>query len=262
MNMLLYVPGILFLLVILFRVVLPLIKEPRWKRLIDSARYQRNKENPKKSDDLLAKAVSSAPERPEPVMEYYLNYSDPGDLQHRFKVLHEGWKRTGDTPLAFMVGSAYVEEGELETAEHILGEAKVLDYMRKRRVFVYVHLLRELGKLDDAEKAYFTVLGHTRMNKEQTLDEQTALDLCPYLFLLKSRGEDPSPVMERIPLTSVRSDMGWADLQLQFQEMKEASRLARTGIHGPAEAFNRRREAFLEDHLNLIKAHISRVKAP
>jgi len=72
MSKLLFLPGALFLLVILFRVVIPYFSVAAWKRLIDSALYHRSRGENVKSDILIDKALKKYPSQPEVYLDYFL----------------------------------------------------------------------------------------------------------------------------------------------------------------------------------------------
>ncbi len=50
--------------------------------------------------------------------------------------------------------------------------------------------------------------------------------------------------------------MGWRDLLQYFQELQDKNKPATTGIHGSPKEFNRRKTAFYQKHLNLVKSYL------
>ena len=150
MRYILFLPGAIFLLVIFFRMVLPLIKNPAWKRLIDDARYERSKENSAKSDLLLEKAIKKYPSIGQVYLEYFLNYSDSADLQQRFLLLLEGYKNTKDIVLGFFIGNTYLEEGDYINALNFLKQNETVSYMMDKHIPLLAQLYYEEGEYEKA----------------------------------------------------------------------------------------------------------------
>ena len=257
MNKLLYLPGLLFLLVTFFRVLLPILKTPAWKRIIDSARYERVK---KKSDKLLLKAVEKYPDQPAVYLEYYLNHSDSGDLQSRFEILKKGWEQTQDTTLSFFIGSAYLEEGELEAASKHLETAEVKDYISRKHVFLLPLLYRDQNRLKEAEEEFWDFHGVKKTNekgKAEALSAMSAQDMIPLALILKDQSRDWRKIMASAPVKSVHSDMSWTDYRNQLEESLSQLQEARTGISGPPERFNQKRRQFYQERLSLIDEYMA-----
>lgn len=255
MNKLLYLPGLLFLLVTFFRVLLPILKTPAWKRLIDSARYERVKKRPEKSDRLLLKAVEKFPDQPAVYLEYYLNHSDSGDLKSRFEIIKKGWERTKDTTLSFFIGSAYLEEGELEAASRHLETEEVRDYIQRKHIFLLPLLYRDQNRLNEAEEEFWNFHGVKKTNekgKTEALSTMSAQDIIPLALILKAQNRDWKKVMAHAPVKSVHSDMSWTDYREQLEESLDQLQEARTGITGSPERFNQKRKDFYRERLALI----------
>lgn len=256
MNKLLYLPGLLFLLVIFFRVILPLIKQPAWKRLLDSARYERHQKNNEKSDKLLTRALHTYPDRPEVALEYYLNHSDSTDLKNRFEILKNSWEKTQSPPLAFFLGSAFLEEGDLEEAGKILTRDDVKAYMESKRIGLLVQYWYELGEYDKAEEQYFSAFNGSGQSREKFLEGTTAMDLLPLVMIKKARGGDWKKLMDLVPRSSIHTDMSWKDCLAGLKEQKSEIKPAVTGIYGDPGNFNRRRRLFFEERIALIESYL------
>jgi len=266
MNKLLFLPGILFLLVIFFRVFLPMIKNPAWKRALNNARYERSRKKMEKSDSILKKAISSYPNQPEVYLEFYLNHSKSTDLKERFDALYKGWENTKDTTLAFFIGSAYLEEGILDKAEEFLEMPAVHDYVKAQHIFLHPQLYIDQKRWEDAEKSFWDFHNLTKADKKErmsSLSEMSALDVIPLITILKAQNKNWQEVMQLIPVKSFHSTMSWVDLRAQFKENLSTLQKAKTGIHGSPENFNRRRKSFFQERLDMVEDWIklSKVKS-
>lgn len=263
MNKLLFLPGILFLLVIFFRVLLPLIKTPGWKRALNNARYERSRKNMEKSDKILFKAITSFPNQPAVYLEYYLNHSKSNDLKERFEVLYKGWENTKDTTLAFFIGSAYLEEGMLDKAEEFLEMPQVNEYVKAQHIFLLPQLYIDQEKWVAAEEAYWEYHNLDKEDKKErmsSLSGMSAQDVIPLIQILKAQDKNWQEVMKLIPAKSFHSSMSWSDLKDQLTENIASMEKAETGISGSPKSFNKRRETFFQDRLNLVEEWISSSK--
>jgi len=257
MRYILFIPGALFLLVIFFRVVLPLLKNPVWKRLIDDARYERSKENFNKSDILLEKAIKKHPLIGQVYLEYFLNYSDSSDLQKRFLVLLEGYKNTGNTVLGFFIGNTYLEEGDYINALHFLEQKETVNHMKNKHIPLLAQLYYEEGDYEKAaleyEQFYRNVFNDKRPLKE-LLSEQSASDLILYSLIIHEAGGEWESVMSLIPKSSVHLESSWQDYLDQLQNKLKNLKPAITGINGDPGEFNRKRKLYYTSRINLIQS--------
>lgn len=264
MNKLLYLPGLLFLLVIFFRVILPLLKTPGWKRSLDAARYERAKKN-FPSPIVLEKAVDKYTDQPAVYLEYYLNHSNAADLQNRFSVLLKGHERTHDTALAFFMGSAYLEEGDWERAEAILEQPDIKNYLSEKHIFLLPLLYMEKQDWQKAEEAFWDYHRINPQNikaRDESLCSMSAQDLLPLVLIQRARGKDWKQTMAILPIKSVHSDMSWNDYREQLVERLESLKEASTGIQGSPDRFNRRRRDFFNERLALVDEWIVWAKKP
>jgi len=190
-------------------------------------------------------------------LEYYLNHSDSTDLQSRFSILKTGWEKTGSVPLGFFLGAALLEEGDLEEAESFLLREDIADYQRTRRIGLTVQLWMEKGDYLRAEETYFQVYDPSGLPEEEALAGITAQDLLPLILIRKAAGRDWQGLLNRIPRSSIHTDMSWQDCLAGMKDQRSALKPARTGIHGDAGRFNRRRKAYYDERIALIEAHLS-----
>ncbi len=257
MRYILFLPGAIFLLVIFFRVVLPLIKNPAWKRLIDDARYERSKKNSEKSDLLLNKAIKKSPSTGQVYLEYFLNYSDSADLQQRFTLLLKGYKNTKDIVLGFFIGNTYLEEGEYIKALHFLEQKEIVDYMKVKHIPLLAQLYYEEGEYKKAsfeyEQFYRTVFNDDRPLNE-LLSEQGASELILYALIRHDSGEDWKSIMSLIPKSSIHIESSWQDYLDQLQNKLKELKPALTGINGNPGEFNRKRKLYYTSRINLIQS--------
>ena len=260
MNLYLFlIPGALFLLVVFFRVGLPFIKNPAWKRTIDNARYYRHMEKTEKSDTLLEKAVQKYPERPEVYAEYFLNHSNSRDLRQRMEVLLTGFGKTGDTALAFFIGNGYLENGDFESARRYLDTETCREYMIQRKIPSFAQLLYDEGRFEEAESEFldfYRKVFRTSDTGPEILDDLSAQELALYILILKAQDKAWRGVMERIPRTSVHSDMGWKDYLALLKDEYGALRPAVTGISGDPSEFNRRRNEYFKERIKLVESFL------
>jgi tetratricopeptide (TPR) repeat protein len=255
----LFLPGGLFLLVIFFRVALPAIKLPAWKRRLQKAQYERLRKNFDKSDRILAQAVEKFPDRPDVYLEYFLVHSASQDLKHRFEVLLTGYERTKSADLAFFIGSAYLEEGLFEKAEHYLCREGVEAYMINKKVPLLAQLYYEDGRLERAEEEYLRF--HRKLDPQAADDKEllsalSAQDLCLYVLISKALGADWRQIMDLVPKSSVHSEMSWKDYLSLLQEQYGKLEPASTGIQGDPGAFNRHRREFFQERIQLIESYL------
>ncbi|MCK5198306.1 MAG: hypothetical protein KAR21_08145 [Spirochaetales bacterium] len=257
MRYILFLPGAIFLLVIFFRVVLPLLKNPAWKRLIDDARYERSRENSGKSDLLLEKAIKKYASIGQVYLEYFLNYSDSSDLQKRFLLLLEGYKNTGDTVLGFFIGNTYLEEGDYINALNFLKQIEIVNYMKDKHIPLLAQLYYEEGDYNKAsleyEQFYRTVFNDKRPLNE-LLSEQSASDLILYSLIIHEAGGEWESVMSLIPKSSVHIESSWRDYLDQLQNQLKNLKPAITGINGDPGEFNRKRKLYYTSRINLIQS--------
>ncbi|MBI9102554.1 MAG: hypothetical protein JEY99_09075 [Spirochaetales bacterium] len=259
MNKLLFLPGILFLFVIFFRVILPLIKTPAWKRALNSARYERVQKNMEKSDRYLTLAVNKYPNEPAVYLEYYLNHSESQDLFSRFETLHKGWELTKDTALEFFIGSVYLEEGDFEKAAAILEKPEIVDYTSSRHIFIHPLLYMDMGDYDKALEEYWKFHGVNPANEAEiqaAISSQSAQDLLPLVMIQRSTGGPWLETMKNVPAKSMHSDMSWTDYEKQLKEQLKNLKPAKTGIFGSPERFNARRKKFYNERLDIVKEGI------
>lgn len=259
MNLYLFlIPGGLFLLVIFFRVVLPYLKTPPWKRLLDNARYERHAERFEKSDSLLEKALHKFPDRPEVYLDFFLNHSSSEDLKRRVAVLSRGFERTGDTALAFFLGNAYLEHGKFDQARTYLDTPECRAYMAEHRIPLFAQLLYEEGSYEQAEKeflSFYQGVFNTK-GKEKTLEDLSAQELSLYVLIVKAMHGDWRSYMERIPKTSFHSDMSWKDYLRMLREEYGNLKPAVTGIDGAVSEFNRRRNEYFRERISLVESYL------
>ncbi len=264
MNLYLFlIPGALFLLVVFFRVGLPYLKSPAWKRMIDNARYYRHRENLDKSDALLEKAVGKFPDRPEVYTEYFLNHSQSSDLKMRMAVLVAGYERTEDTVLSFFLGNALFENGDFTEARKYLDTDACREYMIHLRVPLFAQLLYEENSFNEAEiefLSFYNAVFHESNGSERILGDLSAQELTLYVLILKALKKDWRKVMNIVPRTSVHSDMGWKDylslLRDEYRDLKPAV----TGISGDPSEFNRRRAVFYRERIKLVETYLQQPK--
>jgi tetratricopeptide (TPR) repeat protein len=255
----LFLPGGLFLLVIFFRVALPAIKLPAWKRRLQKAQYERLRKNFDKSDRILSQALEKFPDRPDVYLEYFLVHSASEDLKHRFETLRKGYERTGSADLAFFIGSAYLEEGLFDQAETYLRREGVEAYMVNKKVPLLAQLYYESGRPQKAEEEYlrfYRKLDPQAGDDKELLGALSAQDLCLYVLIQKSLGADWRQTMDLVPKSSVHSDMSWKDylslLREQFNKLEPAT----TGIQGDPGEFNRHRREFFQERIQLIESYL------
>jgi len=259
MNLYLFlIPGGLFLLVVFFRAGLPYLKTPAWKRLIDSARYNRHMEKFEKSDEILEKALKKFPDRPEVYLEYFLNHSESTDLEKRVDVLRSGFERTGDTVLAFFLGNAHLENGDFETARRYIDTDDCRLYMIEHKIPLIAQVLYEEGRYQEAEEEFFSFYRRVfnASGTDDVLEDLSAQELVLYVLILKARGGDWRSVMKRIPKTSFHSDMSWKDYLSMLQDEYRSLEPATTGIKGDPSEFNRRRNEFFRERISLVESYL------
>ncbi len=257
MRYILFLPGAIFLLVIFFRVVLPLMKNPAWKRLIDDARYERSRENFSKSDLLLEKAIKKYASIGQVYLEYFLNYSDSANLQKRFLVLLEGYKKTADTVLGFFIGNTYLEDGDYINALNFLKQDEIVSYMIDKHIPLLAQLYYEESDYNKAsleyEQFYRTVFTDERPLNE-ILSEQSTSELILYALIIHDSGKDWKSIMSLIPKSSVHIESSWRDYLDQLQSQLKSLKPAITGINGDPGEFNRKRKLYYTSRINLIQS--------
>jgi tetratricopeptide (TPR) repeat protein len=255
----LFLPGGLFLLVIFFRVAMPAIKLPAWKRRLQKAQYERLRKNFGKSDSILAGALEKFPDRPDVYLEYFLVHSASEDLQHRFEVLRAGYERTKSADLAFFIGSAYLEEQMFDQAETYLRKEGVETYIRNKKVPLLAQLYYEKAEFPRAEEEYlrfYRQLEPEAADEAELLGALSAQDLCLYVLIRKALGADWRQTMSLVPKSSVHSDMSWKDYLSLLQEQYSKLKPATTGIQGDPGAFNRHRREFFQERIQLIESYL------
>ena len=259
MLKLLFLPGALFLLVILFRVVIPYISTAPWKRLIDSALYHRSRKEYDKSDMLLQKAVSKYPGQPEVYLDYFLNYGDEGNLKDRFEILMKGYQITADRVLAFFIGSTYLEHGLFTEAEKYLSTEESRKYMLETGITLLPELYYEKGDYARAEEEYvdfYSGLYKNDRNFSDTLKEMSPKDLITLALIRKASDGDYMSIMNLAPKTSVHSGMSWRDLLTSLQEKFKSLNPAVSGITGDPGDFNRKRRDYFQTRIKLIESYL------
>ena len=259
MLKLLFLPGALFLLVILFRVVIPQISTAPWKRLLDNARYHRHRKEMDKSDKLLEKAVLKYPERPEVYLEYFLNNSDSADLKKRFDIISAGYKKTGDPVLRFFIGSTYLEHGLFSDADRHLDNPGCREYMLSKGITLLPELYYEQGDYDKAEtefEDFYRRLYNDDRDFNELLSEMSPQDLIMIALIKKAAGEDYKTIMDFAPKTSVHSNMSWRDFLSVLHGKLNSLDPATIGIQGDAGEFNRKRREYFQSRIQLIESYL------
>ena len=256
----LFLPGALFLGVILLRVVIPYISTSGWKRILDSARYSRFHKDFNKADRLLEKAVEKYPNQAEVYLEYFLNHSDSTNLEHRFKILNRGYEKTKDTALSFFLGSTYLEHGEFDKAIFHLNGKECRNYMKARRLTLLPQLYYEQGRYSAAEKEfidfYSDLFGIENAEFESNLDRLSPQELLTLAMIKKESGFEYSKILNLAPKSSFHSDMSWKDLLQSLKESFNALEPAVTGIDGDPGEFNRRRKEYYSRRIRLIESYL------
>ena len=189
--------------------------------MLNNARFERSRKNMEKSDKILSSAVEKFPGESAVYLEYFLNHSNGADLKSRFDVLSRGYETTGAVPLAFFIGSSFLEEGELDKAQEILTEEKVAAYIKDKHVFILPLLYIEQEQWDAAENAFWAAHGadhEDEIKKEKLLEEMSAQDLLPLVMINRAKGLDWVTTMARVPMSSIHSDMSWIDYRTQLDE--------------------------------------------
>ena len=259
MAKLLFLPGALFLLVIFFRVVLPYISTAPWKRIIDSALYHRSRKEFDKSDALLNKALQKYPDRPEVYLEYFLNYSESENLKNRFEVILEGYKKTNDVVLCFFIGSTYLEHGQFNEAESLLGSSECRRYMLKKGVTLLPQLYFEMGDYTKAEsefELFYRELYNEDGKFEKVLEEMSPEDLIMLALIKKHSGQDYLNIMNYSPKSSIHSDMSWQDLRSSLQDKIKNLKPVTVSITGDPGEFNKKRKEYFQNRIQLIESYL------
>lgn len=255
-TILLLIPGFLFLLVIFFRVVLPMIKTPSWKRAINDAVYQRHRENYEKADAILEKAVNKFTDRPEIYLEYFLYHSDNRNLKHRFEVLLKGWEKTRSPALAFFIGSAYLEDGNIQKAQEFLEKPETRTYMSEKRFPLLAQMYYEKGEYEKAEEEFNRVM----LNEENGIEnvEDLSPDELVLLALIKQeKGEDWKTVMQGAPKSGIQASMTWKDYLKTLNEKTRELTPAQVGIEGDPGSFNKRRKDYFNERIHIVRNYLS-----
>ena len=260
MNLsILFLPGVLFLLVILFRVIVPLLKTPGWQRLLQQVRYLRHKGEAEKGDRLLQKAVEKYPRQAEVYLEYFLNHSNSEDLKGRFAILQKGFEQTKNRAIAFFIGSGYLEEGMFSEAVEYLEAPGCREYLLEKRIPLLSQLYYEKGDYKRARKeylAFYRKIFTDVRGEEELLKLQSPQELILFALIQKSLDLSWSRTMALIPKKGVHADMSWKDylslIKEQFEELKPAA----TGIRGNAGEFNRRRREYFRERIRLVEGHL------
>ncbi len=255
----LFLPGVLFLLVILFRVIVPLLKTPGWQRLLQQARYLRHKGEAERGDQLLQNAVEKYPQQPEVYLEYFLNHSNSKDLKGRFAILQKGFEQTKNRAIAFFIGSGYLEEGMFSEAAEYLEAPGCREYLLEKRIPLLPQFYYEQGDYKRARKEYLAfyrkVFTDVR-DEEELLKLQSPQELILFALIQKSLDLSWGRTMALIPKKGVHADMSWKDylalIKEQFEELKPAA----TGIRGDAGEFNRRRREYFEERISLVESYL------
>lgn len=257
MRYILFLPGAIFLLVIFFRVILPLIRDPGWKHLIDDARYERSKENFNKSDILLEKAIKKYPLIGQVYLEHFLNYSNPSDLEKRFLILIEGYEKTKDAVLGFFIGNTYLEEGDYTNALTFLNKEETIKYMKDKHISLLSQLYYENGDYEKAaleyEQFYRDVFSDKRPLNE-LLSEQDASELILYALISSKSNGDWKSIMALIPKSSIHIQSSWRDYLVQLQTKLQNLKPAISGINGDPGEFNRKRKLYYTSRIDLIQS--------
>ena len=258
-SIMLYIPGALFLLVILLRVVLPWIKTSAWGRMLQKAQYERYNKNYKKSDFILEEAVKKHPKIPAVYLEYFLNHSDKTHLDNKFNILKKGYSLTGDKVLAFFIGSSYLENDYMKEAEKYLKLPGSIEYMIKKRIPLLVQLYYEKKDYAHAEHEYISFYKKVYSNvhnKKELFEIQSPQELILYVLIWKSLKKEWKKIMDIIPKKSFHTDMSWTDYLNLLKERYNALEPAVTGVNGDAAAFNNRRKLYFEERISIIKAYL------
>lgn len=268
MIKILILPGALFLAVILLRVVIPMLKSPGWKRIIDKARYERLKERPERSDQILTKAIARFPRQPEIYLEYFLNHSEKTNLQQRFQTLRRGWEMTQDPVLGFFLGNAFLEEGDYKSAEELLIREDVQDYALRKKIPVTAQLHYEKGEYDRAVQSFlkFYNLETSSGSGSFTMEDIKDLDLSAsqipprhlvlLALILKQLKAPYTDIMALLPSRSFHSTGSWQDTLARFREEEKKVTPAHQGIYGPANSFNANRKRFYQERISLIEEYM------
>ncbi len=256
----LFLPGALFIGVILLRVVLPYISTAGWKRLLDSSRYAKFHKDFVKADKLLEKAVERYPQRPEVYLEYFLNHSDSKNIEQRFGILKNGYELTNDTALAFFLGSTYLEHGDFDSAETYLCSPECRIYMKERRLTLLPQLYYEQSLYSKAENEfidfYSDLFGIEKENFKDSLYQLSPQELLTFAMIKKEAGNDYSEILQLAPKSSFHSDMSWKDLLQSLKESFNSLEPAVTGINGDPGEFNRRRKDYYSRRIQLIESYL------
>ncbi|MFP4178943.1 MAG: tetratricopeptide repeat protein [Spirochaetaceae bacterium] len=255
-TLLLLLPGLLFLLVIFFRVVLPLIKTPGWKRAIDDANYHRHRENYEKADSILEKGVNKFTDSPEIYLEYFLYHSDNRNLKHRFEVLLKGWEKTRSPALAFFIGSAYLEDGNLKKAQEFLEMSETRTYMTEKRFPLLAQMYYEKGEYKKAEEEFYRVM----LNREtgiEMLEDLSPDELVLLALIKRKKGEDWKKIMEGAPKSGVQVSMTWKDYLKTLTEKTRELSPAQTGIEGDPSSFNKGRKDYYNERIHIVENYLS-----
>jgi len=257
---LLYLPGALFLLVVLFRVVVPWFRSPGWRRMINSAMYKRYRGDMEASNLILEKAIKRYPMRPEVYIEYFLHYDDRGNLQRKYEVLKEGFEKTENPAIGFFLGSGYLENGDYENASRFLLREDVRRYMLEKQIPLIVQYYYKRGEYRRAKAEYIDfyrrVYPHFK-SFDELLSSLSPQELIDYVLILKALGERYTEVMDKLPIKSIRSEGGWKDylsiLRKEYEKLKPAVK----GIEGDPGRFNRERKNYYEERISLIESYIA-----
>ncbi len=258
---LLYLPGAIFLLVILLRVVIPWFKFPGWKRMINSAMYKRYRGDKEGSNVILEKAIRRYPTKPEVYIEFFLHYDDGGDLRKKYEVLKDGFEKTRNPAIAFFLGSGYLENGDYENAGRFLMQETVKQYMLDKQVPLAVQYYYKIGKYKRAKEEYINFYSKVYprfKDVEELLKNLSPQELIDYVLILKKLGDNYEIIMDKIPIKSVRSEGGWKDYLSILKREYKGLKPAVSGIHGDPEKFNRERKLYYEERISVIEEYLSK----
>lgn len=259
MLKLLFLPGAIFLVVILFRVIIPNLKIAPWKRMIDDAAYHRHRDNFTKSDEIIEKAIRRFPDKPQVYLDFFLNHSDSSNLKQRFEVLMDGYAKTGDTILAFFIGSTYLEHGQYDKALEYLDTDECRNYMLKKGTTLIPEIYlgkKDFKKAEEEYIAFYSELYGKKDDLSDLLSEMSPQDLVLLALIKKEAGEEYNSIMDSAPKSSVHTNMSWVDLLKAFQDKLSNLKPAKTGIDGDAGEFNRKRREYFQSRIALIQSYL------
>ncbi len=238
--------------------IYPNIKRPKWERRLISAKYLRDRQFFKEADAVLEKAISENPSATQLYVTYFKNYSTPENMEKLFKTASAGYEKTGNPAAGAVTAWCYIEEGEFDKAEEILGNDEIDDFCYENNLPLKARFFYKKGEYEKGEhefEQFYKKLFPEAENDHELYNELRPDELITLVTLRKGISKSWKATAKIIPVDSLHEEDSWKNYYEKMID-KKGNFTVETGIYGNSENVFRNRKKELDETIETLESFL------